>query len=1648
MTPSTQETVPSKSTKNITPHSSAAFLNYLHNGPSSHHVTLSATASRQGSSTGGASGSPHAPQSPPLMSRRSFSKSASNPGITDEPVAGPSSLRRVGRAPSLRRNRPSTAPPKSLDDPHATSSPEMDQLESMDTPLRPESPMDELTQLAAAGDACIVDIARAEITDARQMFNRMSLVGGDTDRGSTILGRAGSLVEKDDKGEPPDDEPPQPAERMNNMPGPTWKSFGKAYARGMFDPLKIPNPPEGAGLDESTSSTKSSPGRRFSRLGKSSLPPSVGSSDSQGAHSSTSGSSTGTVSTGLSSAPSTMATSNPGPMPGSRSMAAAMAKRKDFELNKPPIPPRPDNLSLPSYSLAAATVRMAATGLRNSDFSPLSIPSPERELNDPLASYSTPETGSTMGPSSDPGSSRLGLSRSLSSTIEKITLPVGYLPTIAASPLNTPNEHPGSNDLGRQPSLDRSRTSPNGRTLLRGGIVSNRIPPASAPLEKTIIAETTTDYFGAISPPHYERHVSHQSGSSSNTVTAEGTPMPRSKTPEASPPKPEPEAFVPPTLAQPPDLENLYDKLGWLPAPVPPNELARRKALYRFNILHTAPDVHFDRIAHMAKLVFSTKIVAIALIDADRQWYKVSSGLETEEVARFPSLCAHTLLGTTAEPLVVLDTLNDWRFANNPNVIGPPHIRFYAGAPLRTSDGFNLGSLCIIDDKPRQEFTPRSRLILKEFAAVTMREMELWRDKLQLRVRDRIQTSMEKFTRECLEMEESHQGGKGPAKMEQVYARAAQLVCSTLDMDGCFVLDISQFEMMESEGKTVYRADPYVTETSSPMVERNDTFGPINALPVLAATSKVPTRPLTAEEHEKMSEFLRNNKDGKIFEGIAPAWIRYGYPQALRWGMVVPIFGVDQQPFAMLCAYTTNSSKQYLEGYELQFLRAIGVIILSAVLRRRMVLADKTKSILISSVSHELRTPLHGILASAELLSDTPLDSNQQSFLKTVQTCGNSLIETVNHVLDFTKLSGSTQGNSGSTIRLARVNLAALVEQTVEGCVIGQRARLFHGDSDIGSFYAPPAPSGMVPKDQRAMVGEELSHVETVIDISLREKGWMVRCEKGGLRRVLMNLVGNSLKFTKDGYVRVTLRELPHPAGSKTIPIEMAVIDTGKGIGKDFLKDQLFHPFSQENPLQTGTGLGLAIVNSIVRSENVNGKVDVWSSEGMGTEIRVSFEAEVIEDEDDVSSSSSVTSLASTPGRGHTITFRAFEPEHRGHTLSLEVLSTYAVAWGFELRESGGDVVVINEDDYLLPAAQASGTPIIILKASRSQLSNETKEAVKKAGGSCQIMYKPIGPSGFRKAVGEAVDWLEDRMGPGEPPSENDEMETRPHMSRGDTGESHESQDSQESNSTISDLSSVRFERANDPRAPLYRRRSEEHKDVVTNRPSMAPRGMTYHAPRRVISGEQHSGLTSSTLPGSSGSDDSPQPGSPTSTFSTISLADGGVMLKAAQASAEMLNKGRAPRVLVVEDNIINRRVLGAFLKKRGYDFAEAYDGQMGLDMFEQSPPNHWDVILMDISMPIMDGITSTRAIRKVEATRRNLPISDAPSTPPVGQPVRIAPIKVVQARAKIFALTGLATHDDKRNAFGSGVDGYLTKPVALRTLDSIFTKLGFKSPD
>ncbi|TXT08917.1 hypothetical protein VHUM_02391 [Vanrija humicola] len=987
-----------------------------------------------------------------------------------------------------------------------------------------------------------------------------------------------------------------------------------------------------------------------------------------------------------------------------------------------------------------------------------------------------------------------------------------------------------------------------------------------------------------------------------------------------------------PTVVQPSELGQFFDEYGFLPAPEPPNEKERLKALYSYNIWHTAGDPNFDRIVHMAKLVFNTRLVLLNFIDSDTQWLKSQTAFARPERARNQTMSAHAILNNSPEPFVVLDTDSDWRFMNNPHVLEEPHVRFYAGAPLRTPDGYNLGTLCLLDDKPREEFTPRSRHILKEFAAVVMREMELWRDKLQLATRDKIQTSMEKFTRECLEIDDKFVGAnfEAASRMDKVYSRAAKLVRTTLELDGCTILDISQLERISVSGsdkkKFIYRANPYAPGPDSSVLEQSDTFGPISAFPVLASTpSTPPTRPLTAFEHERLSDFLCNNRDGKIFENVVPTWIRYMFSSALKYAMVVPVFGMDQQPFALICAYTLDKGKQFLEGYELQFLRAIGVIILSAVLRRRMVLADRSKSVLISSVSHELRTPLHGILAAAELLKDTPLDHDQQAYLATVATCGMQLIETVNHVLDFTKLSGTTKNaNTARPIKASTVNLAQVIEQTVESCWMGQRARAMQvGDSDLGSFYAPP-PLSLLPYDQRVNISRNLSGVETVIDIGLRAKGWNVVCESGGLRRILMNLYGNSLKFTKEGYVQVILREGQHSPDAKRFPVELSVVDTGKGIGKDFLKDQLFHPFAQENPLQPGTGLGLSIVNSIVRSDAVNGDLEVWSAEGMGTQIRVTFEVEVADEASgDSTNGSDAFGVSSQFGKGYTIAFSGYNPLHTGHQLSIEVLGNYAFNRGFQVIDdvNSADILFVND---------GAGVTNDLKTYSREPDTDRHDTYTR-------TMPKPVGPTAFVAELEKAVKWLESHnnlksMAGRLDSLRIDSSDSEQQVPTARPSPPHREMSSDSTMSTNTVMNGSRGRRRSS--SYLHRRRSDDNRDWGSaERPSIAPRGVSYH------------GNSSGQPTPDEEAPISSSPSSPTSTMSTISLADGGAMLKAATIPAEVLvnRRTRPARVMVVEDNAINRRVLAAFLKKHGFEYAEAINGAAGVDLFEKTPASHWE---------------------------------------------------------------------------------------------------------
>lgn len=164
--------------------------------------------------------------------------------------------------------------------------------------------------------------------------------------------------------------------------------------------------------------------------------------------------------------------------------------------------------------------------------------------------------------------------------------------------------------------------------------------------------------------------------------------------------------------------------------PVSNNETERLRVLHSYEILDTPPEVAFDRLTTHAAQVFGVPIALVSLVDTDRQWFKACFGTDLRETSRDLSFCSYTILSDQA--LSIPDATKDPRFQANALVTGPPYIRFYAGAPLVTPSGQNIGSLCLIDTVPRQ-FSPAQTEMLINLAAMVVDEMELRRTARELR---------------------------------------------------------------------------------------------------------------------------------------------------------------------------------------------------------------------------------------------------------------------------------------------------------------------------------------------------------------------------------------------------------------------------------------------------------------------------------------------------------------------------------------------------------------------------------------------------------------------------------------------------------------------------------------------------------------------------------------------------------------------------------------------------------------------------------------------------------------------------------------------------------------------------------------------------
>lgn len=207
-------------------------------------------------------------------------------------------------------------------------------------------------------------------------------------------------------------------------------------------------------------------------------------------------------------------------------------------------------------------------------------------------------------------------------------------------------------------------------------------------------------------------------------------------------------------------------------APLPKNEKKRLEVLWQYDVLDTIPEQVFTDLADLAASICEAPIAMITLVDEKRQWFKAKHGVTISETSRDVSFCAHAIL--QHEPFIVPDATKDDRFADNPLVTSEPKIRFYAGAPLCTPDGYALGTLCVIDKVPRN-LRPDQKRALEILSRHIMTQLELRRHSQELArsnaERDGIRADLLKVQAELAQVKHALRGGKPKARASAKKAR-------------------------------------------------------------------------------------------------------------------------------------------------------------------------------------------------------------------------------------------------------------------------------------------------------------------------------------------------------------------------------------------------------------------------------------------------------------------------------------------------------------------------------------------------------------------------------------------------------------------------------------------------------------------------------------------------------------------------------------------------------------------------------------------------------------------------------------------------------------------------------------------------------------
>lgn len=363
---------------------------------------------------------------------------------------------------------------------------------------------------------------------------------------------------------------------------------------------------------------------------------------------------------------------------------------------------------------------------------------------------------------------------------------------------------------------------------------------------------------------------------------------------------------------------------------------------------------------------------------------------------------------------------------------------------------------------------------------------------------------------------------------------------------------------------------------------------------------------------------------------------------------VVPLYDPQKEHwFSAGFVWTKSRSRAFTVQDELSWLQAFAAATMAEVARIEVLRENKAKEDVLGSLSHEIRSPLHGILLAVELMHDSVMSGFQKDIVHTVETCGNTLLDTLNHLLDFSKVNHFLRSPKRRAVRdlgrgmrshsgprtpmeagmmsiFSDVNLSLLLEEVVESVFAGfsfqnSSSKLNTKDKSDDSYFEQRGtvrrlqsvrsidngsgrPSPVSTRSSQSVMTSPKVSVYLSVDPSV---SWVFHAQPGALRRVIMNIFGNALKYTARGTILVSLTQktLPLLRKSRRGTIVLCISDSGQGINPEYLQHRLFTPFSQENQLSQGAGLGLSIVKRII--QGLSGRISVESRLGHGTSVIV-----------------------------------------------------------------------------------------------------------------------------------------------------------------------------------------------------------------------------------------------------------------------------------------------------------------------------------------------------------------------------------------------------------------------------------------------------------